>query len=50
VNAVVVPTEVIGPLSPAWRECVGTGRFTLALRDEPPPWLDDSRIPGCEAP
>ena len=29
---VVVPSIPTGPLSPAWRECVGTGRLNLALR------------------
>lgn len=29
---VVVPAAPAGPLSPAWRECVGTGRLNLALR------------------
>lgn len=33
-STVVVPTEPIGPLSQAWRECVGTGRFNLALRSD----------------
>ena len=30
----VVPAEPIGVLSDAWRECVGTGRFNLALRSD----------------
>src|SRR5690606_31998135 len=34
VNAVVVPADPIGPMSQAWRECVGTGRFNLALRSD----------------
>jgi xylan 1,4-beta-xylosidase len=29
---VVVPADPLGPLSSAWRECVGTGRLNLALR------------------
>lgn len=29
---VVVPTEPVGPMSQAWRRCVGTGRMNLALR------------------
>jgi xylan 1,4-beta-xylosidase len=29
---VVVPATPVGPLSQAWRECVGTGRLNLALR------------------
>ena len=33
-NAVVVPADPIGPMSQAWRECVGTGRFNLALRSD----------------
>lgn len=31
---VVVPTEPVGVLSDAWRECVGTGRTNLALRHD----------------
>ncbi|MEL5990781.1 GH39 family glycosyl hydrolase [Microbacterium phosphatis] len=30
----VVPADPIGVLSDAWRECVGTGRFNLALRSD----------------
>ncbi|GAA4835524.1 cellulase family glycosylhydrolase [Luteimicrobium xylanilyticum] len=30
----VVPTEPISTLSDAWRTCVGTGRFNLALRQD----------------
>ncbi len=33
-TAVVVPAEPLGALSQAWRECVGTGRFNLALRSD----------------
>ena len=29
---VIVPADPLGPLSSAWRECVGTGRLNLALR------------------
>jgi xylan 1,4-beta-xylosidase len=29
---VIVPATPVGPLSPAWRACVGTGRINLALR------------------
>ena len=32
VAAVVVPPVPTGPLPPAWRRCVGTGRMNLALR------------------
>ena len=28
-SPVVVPAVPIGPLSSAWRECVGTGRLSL---------------------
>ena len=31
-NRVVIPSQPIGPLPSAWRECVGTGRLNLALR------------------
>ncbi|MBU4336631.1 MAG: xylan 1,4-beta-xylosidase [Actinobacteria bacterium] len=31
-SSVVVPDIPQGPLSPAWRTCVGTGRLNLALR------------------
>ncbi|MGY4645206.1 GH39 family glycosyl hydrolase [Cellulomonas sp. URHB0016] len=31
-RTVVVPAEPVGPLSEAWRACVGTGRLNLALR------------------
>lgn len=30
----IVPTEAAGTLSDAWRTCVGTGRFGLALRKD----------------
>ncbi len=30
----LVPDEPVGTLSPAWRECVGTGRLALALRHD----------------
>ena len=30
----IVPTEPAGTLSDAWRTCVGTGRFSLALRQD----------------
>ena len=33
-NQVVVPERAIGQLSDAWRRCVGTGRFELALRSD----------------
>ena len=32
VDTVVVPQVPLGPLSDAWRTCVGTGRMNLALR------------------
>ena len=31
---IIVPTEAAGTLSDAWRTCVGTGRFSLALRKD----------------
>ncbi|KGM10484.1 xylan 1,4-beta-xylosidase [Cellulomonas bogoriensis 69B4 = DSM 16987] len=31
---VVVPSTPVGPMSQAWRECVGTGRMNLALRQD----------------
>jgi xylan 1,4-beta-xylosidase len=31
---VVVPATALGPMSQAWRECVGTGRLNLALRSD----------------
>lgn len=30
----IVPSEPVGQLSDAWRRCVGTGRFNLALRSD----------------
>jgi xylan 1,4-beta-xylosidase len=33
-ETVVVPDTPLGPLSPAWRACVGTGRLNLALRSD----------------
>lgn len=49
-----VSEQSTGRLSDAWRFCVGTGRFELALRrhtpvvDAPPPWLSDDRLLGKE--
>jgi xylan 1,4-beta-xylosidase len=34
VSRTIVPTEAAGTLSDAWRACVGTGRFGLALRKD----------------
>jgi xylan 1,4-beta-xylosidase len=34
VPRIIVPTEAAGTLSDAWRTCVGTGRFSLALRKD----------------
>ena len=31
-DPIVVPEQAVGSLSEAWRYCVGTGRFELALR------------------
>ncbi|GAA1959860.1 GH39 family glycosyl hydrolase [Catenulispora subtropica] len=31
-DPIIVPERAAGPLSQAWRQCVGTGRFELALR------------------
>ncbi|GAB4084639.1 cellulase family glycosylhydrolase [Myceligenerans cantabricum] len=33
-NRTIVPAEPFGTLSDAWRACVGTGRFDLALRQD----------------
>ncbi|HEY7222621.1 MAG TPA: xylan 1,4-beta-xylosidase [Micromonosporaceae bacterium] len=33
-NRITVPESPVGRLSPAWRECVGTGRFALGLRKD----------------
>ncbi|RPF23107.1 GH39 family glycosyl hydrolase [Myceligenerans xiligouense] len=33
-NRTVVPAEPLGTLGDAWRACVGTGRFNLALRQD----------------
>ncbi|MBL0887212.1 GH39 family glycosyl hydrolase [Myceligenerans indicum] len=33
-NRTVVPADPVGPLGDAWRACVGTGRFNLALRQD----------------
>lgn len=33
-NPVIVPEQAVGRLSDAWRRCVGTGRFELALRSD----------------
>lgn len=33
-NRIVVPGQALGRLGDAWRQCVGTGRFNLALRQD----------------
>ncbi|GAA1848600.1 GH39 family glycosyl hydrolase [Myceligenerans crystallogenes] len=33
-NRIVVPAQAAGRLGDAWRHCVGTGRFNLALRQD----------------
>ena len=44
-NPIVVPAQAVGELGDAWRQCVGTGRFNLALRQD---YQDSLALVQCD--